>query len=318
LAGADPAGYGEQLLAQAVALGLHRDIRTFFNLPPACLPTLYAASDVFVSPADSVSESFGLTILEAMACGRPVVASDWDGYKELIRHGETGFKVRTDWADCLGELEAMAPLLTWDQQHLHVGQSVSVDVGQLAGYLERLLSDRVLRETMGRRARAHVEAHYAWPTVIDQWQALWQELGAVARSLETRAGDAQREPWEYLQPHYFDHFAHYASRLLTDATEVSLTARGKAQLATPRPLLLHPRARGLLDPHLLQAGLTVLKPAAWLGASLPLGKLVESLQKRAGVSRDRALLHLLWLAKYDLIMFHEEGSGPAGTPLDDE
>ena len=70
-----------------------------------------------------------------MACGRPVVASDWDGYKELIVHGETGFKVRTDWADCLGELNQLAPVLYGDQEHLHVGQSVSVDMRQMVGYL---------------------------------------------------------------------------------------------------------------------------------------------------------------------------------------
>src|SRR5438045_1160308 len=52
-----------------------------------------------------------------MACGRPVVASDWDGYRELIGHGETGFKVRTEWADCLGGLDELAPTLGWDPQY---------------------------------------------------------------------------------------------------------------------------------------------------------------------------------------------------------
>jgi D-inositol-3-phosphate glycosyltransferase len=327
LAGANPSDYGEQLLAQAAQLGLHPDVRAFFNLPSACLPSLYAASDVFVSPTDSVSESFGLTIVEAMACGRPVVASDWDGYKELIRHGETGFKVRTDWVDCLGELDELAPLLAWDQQHLHVGQTVSIDIGQLADYLVRLLEDPELRETMGRQGRARVEARYAWPKVIEQWKALWGELAAIARSMAVEAPDTHRTRLDYLRPHYFGHFAHYASRLLDDQTLVHLTPRGKAQLAAPDPsaggerdlisLLLHPRARGFLHRPSLQATLAVLKPAAWLSASLPLGKLVESLQKRCGLSRDRALMHVMWLAKYDLIAFGA-GEPPCGVPLTGE
>jgi hypothetical protein len=304
LAGAAEAEYSEQLLAHAAHLGLRDDIRTFFNAPSACLPSLYAACDVFVSPADTPSESFGLTIIEAMACGRPVVASDWDGYKELIVHGETGFKVRTDWADCLGELNQMAPLLAWDQQHLHAGQSVSVDVGQMAGYLTQLLMNGVLREEMGRRGRARVESLYDWPVVIPQWEALWEELAAIARSLEAKEPDRL----EYLQPRYFEHFSHYASRIIDDSTPVWLTERGKERLAGRGALFLHPWTQGFLRPGHLQAALVALKPAGWLGASLPVGKLLEALHKRHGLSRDQGLMHLMWLAKYDLIALGEERS----------
>jgi D-inositol-3-phosphate glycosyltransferase len=301
LAGASQSEYGDQLVAQAGQMGLRDSVRTFFNLPPASLPSLYAACDVFISPTDSPSESFGLTIVEAMACGRPVVASDWDGSRELIVHGETGFRVRTDWTDCLGELDEMAPFLAWDQQHLHVGQSVSVDVGQMAGYLIQLLENPGRREAMGRQGRQRVEALYDWPVVIGQWEALWAELIAIARSIEQK----QPDRLEYLRPHYFQHFSHYASRIINDETPVQLTERGKAQLAGRSSLLLHPRSRGLLHPQYLQAGLTALKPAGWLGASLPVGKVLEAMNKLHGLSRDRALMHLMWLAKYDLITFGE-------------
>jgi D-inositol-3-phosphate glycosyltransferase len=298
--GVDP-GYGEQVRAHAAHLGIGDDVRTFFNLPSACLPALYAAGDVFVSPVDTPSESFGLTIIEAMACGRPVVASDWDGYKELIVHGETGFKVRTDWADCLGELDAMAPALAWDQQHLHVGQSVSVNVGQLAGYLTQLVENRELREAMGRRGRARVAALYDWPVVIQQWEALWAELAALANSLERQ----QEDRLDYLQPRYFEHFGHYASRIIDDDTPVRLTERGKEQLAGRGPFFLHAWNRGFLQPQHLQAALAALKPSGWLGTSLPVGKVVEALEKRHGLTRDRSVMHLMWLAKYDLIALEE-------------
>lgn len=301
LAGSSPSEYGEQLIAQAAQLGLHRDVRTFFNAPPICLPVLYAACDVFVSPTDTLSESFGLTIVEAMASGRPVVASDWDGYKELIVHGETGFRVRTDWADCLGELNRLAPLMTWDEQHLHAGQSVSVDVGQLAGCLKQLLENRALREEMGRRGRERAVALFDWPRIIAQWESLWEELAAIARTIEQR----QPDRLDYLTPNYFEQFAHYPSRIIDPSTPVRLTPRGKDRLAGRGPLLLHPRARGMLHPQYLQAALAALKPAGWLGASLPVGKVLETLQKLHGLSRDRALMHLMWLAKYDLVSFDD-------------
>jgi D-inositol-3-phosphate glycosyltransferase len=292
----------EYVAAQVGRLGLQDDVRTFFNFPPACLTSLYAACDVFVSPADSPSESFGLTIVEAMACGRPVVASDWNGYRDLIIHGETGFRVRTDWADCLGELNEVGPILAWDQEHLHVGQSVSIDMGQMVAYLQELLEHRELREEMGRRGRARVEALYDWPVVVAQWEALWGELLAVARSIDIEHEDGP----SYLQANYFAHFCHYASRIVDDTIPVQLTARGKELLAGRFPLLLHHSARGFLDPEYLYATLAAMKPLGLLGTTLPLGKLLAVVQKSHGLPRDRAMMHVMWLAKYDLIALVDE------------
>ena len=52
-----------------------------------------AAADIFCSPADNLQETFGLSVLEAMASSLPVVASDWNGYRDLVVHGSTGFLV---------------------------------------------------------------------------------------------------------------------------------------------------------------------------------------------------------------------------------
>lgn len=304
LAGADPSGYGQQVLAHAVQLGIREHVRAFFNLPPAMLAPLYSACDVFVSPTDSPSESFGLTIAEAMASGRPVVASDWDGYKELIVHGETGFKVRTDWADCLGTLNALGPCLWSDQEHLHVGQSVAVDVAQMANHLTQLLDNDDLRQQMGLRARAHAVALYDWPVVVRQWQELWAELLAVARSINRTEPDRL----DYLRPEYFRDFAHYATRIIGEETPVSLTPRGQQLLDQHGPLLLHPLTRGFLEPRLLHATLAAVKAAGWLAGGLQVGAIMRVLEKAHGVCRDSTLMHIMWLAKYDLVSLG--GAGP--------
>ena len=62
----------------------------------------WAAADLFISLSDGIQETFGLTPIEAMAAGLPVVVSDWNGYKDTIRDGVDGFRIPT-WPPALGE-----------------------------------------------------------------------------------------------------------------------------------------------------------------------------------------------------------------------
>ena len=65
------------------------------------LALVYAASDVYITPA--TQEAFGLTVLEAMACGTPVVAFDTGGARDMIVHKSTGYLARMNDADDLAE-----------------------------------------------------------------------------------------------------------------------------------------------------------------------------------------------------------------------
>jgi glycosyltransferase involved in cell wall biosynthesis len=80
-------------------------------------------------------EGFGVACLEAMAHGRPVVASAVGGLLDLVVDGETGLFVPPR------------------------------DVPALRAALERLLGDADLRERLGEAARARVREHFGWPAV---------------------------------------------------------------------------------------------------------------------------------------------------------
>jgi len=56
---------------------------------------VWAGADVFISLVDNIQETFGITPIEAMAAGLPVVMSDWDGYRASARDGVEGFLIPT-------------------------------------------------------------------------------------------------------------------------------------------------------------------------------------------------------------------------------
>ena len=70
---------------------------------------VWHAADLVVSLVDNIQETFGLVIVEAMASGLPVVATDWNGYRDLVVDGETGFLVPTTMCGgCLGVIDIPA------------------------------------------------------------------------------------------------------------------------------------------------------------------------------------------------------------------
>jgi hypothetical protein len=62
---------------------------------PAQLRELYAMADLVVNLTLHHDENFGLSQIEAMACGTPVIGSSWGGLKDTIKHGETGYQIST-------------------------------------------------------------------------------------------------------------------------------------------------------------------------------------------------------------------------------
>ena len=99
------------------------------------LAPLYERAAVMAVP--SHREGFGVACAEAMAHGRPVVASAVGGLLDLVVDGETGLLVPPR------------------------------DVDALRSALERLLGDAALRKRLGEAGRARIREHFTWPAVTD-------------------------------------------------------------------------------------------------------------------------------------------------------
>ena len=114
------------------------------HVPSADLPRWYATGDIFVSPA-SGNESFGIVLLEAMAAGRAVVASDIPGYRSVVNPGENGVLFEPG------------------------------NVPALARTLAALVDDPARRAALAERGRARA-LQFAWPRVTEQIEALYREV----------------------------------------------------------------------------------------------------------------------------------------------
>jgi len=113
-------------------------------VPAKDLPRYYASCDVFCSPATG-QESFGIVLLEAMACGKAIVASDIPGYRCVVSPGEDGLLVPPR------------------------------NPKRLAVTLLKVLKDQSLRKSLGERGRIKAE-QYSWERVAQGVEEYYREV----------------------------------------------------------------------------------------------------------------------------------------------
>ena len=106
----------------------------------------YAMCDVFVLPSISGPESFGIVLLEAMASGKPTVASNLPGVRDIVINGKTGL---------------LAP---------------PKDIGALAEAIIKLLNDEYLARKMGLNGRKIVEEKYTWKNATEMTENVYNEV----------------------------------------------------------------------------------------------------------------------------------------------
>lgn len=157
-------GSRRQMLEQmAVCLGVEKRVCFFGAVPHSQVPDILRKLDIFCAPSVSDSESFGVSAVEALACGVPVVAGAVDGFREVLRDGETGFLVPPGDADAL------------------------------AGRLVRLARDVALRGRMGEAGRADVRQRFEWQACVTRMEQALEatiHLCAGGEPNETKRGAA--------------------------------------------------------------------------------------------------------------------------------
>jgi rhamnosyl/mannosyltransferase len=136
-----------ELRAQTERLGLADKVHFRPNLSQEDLAAHYHACDVFVLPSVAITEAFGLVQLEAMACGKPVIATDLPtGVVYVNRHLETGLIVPPR------------------------------DPAALAAAISQLLGDPALRRRLGEAARARVMREFTADVYAANVAEVYEEM----------------------------------------------------------------------------------------------------------------------------------------------
>jgi D-inositol-3-phosphate glycosyltransferase len=187
------------------------------------LSELWAGADIFISLVDNIQETFGITPLEAMAAGLPLVVSDWDGYRSTVREGIEGFLIPTLGGPRTGLGTTMVTrhlfgVATYQSYVGEVSQYTAVHVGRAADALAALARSPDLRRKMGAAGRERIRTAFDWPVVASQYAALAEELGEIRRASSDpvirRAADPVRgDP--------FVAFAGFPTQVLTPDTRLA-------------------------------------------------------------------------------------------------
>ena len=154
------AGGGELLdgfRRRASEAGVGDRVHFLGAVPHAELPAVLRAADLFLLTTEP-PESFGIVLIEAMACGLATVATDYPGVRAVVDDGETGLLVPRG------------------------------DPGAVAAALTKLVEARAEdRRAMGAAGRAKAEREWSWPTLLDRMDRAY--AGAIG-ARRAKLGDA--------------------------------------------------------------------------------------------------------------------------------
>jgi hypothetical protein len=266
-------------------------VRVLPNIGEAQKAGLFRAADVFLSLSDNIQETFGLTVVEALAAGLPVVASDWNGYKALVQHEVTGFLVPTKTLAANTEWEAQLSLQPDALTHMYCAQTTAIDLPAACAHLLGLAQDRERARRMGQAASASA-AQYDWSAVIRRYGGLWTRLREAQLKGDATADRGVRRSSAL---RFLADFSAYPSSDLSLDDRFVTSALGRRVIDRRQPLSLYEHMEPVLDLQIMTQLLHLFL------AEQALGDVTRDLQRQFHHEPMRVCQNALWLYKYGFL-----------------
>gem|GEM_PF-6666306 len=299
-AGADNIGYAQFLQTFTTDAG---SVTFMPNLSRERKRALLSATDVFLSCVDTMLESFGLSIIEAFQRGIPCVVSDWDGYRDLVSDGITGFRIPTltsVYPRLLGVPHVVLPAAV---SLFRRAQTVVVDLLQLKEKLRLLIDNVDLRQAIGKQARREYEQQYSWETVVPRYVAAWGRLcqgehGDVLHGPRTQDLGTPLD-MTHIMPLYGTHevgddwFVEWVSERDDEWTQ---------QILAVAPV--YGEIAGCIDQATIERVYARIREGTQECGALTIRRVLADLD---GKIRESQLYAVMWLAKHGLVVLHAPG-----------
>lgn len=201
---------------------------------PDIRQNIWSAADIFISLADNIQETFGLTPIEAMAAGLPVVVSDWNGYQETVRDGVDGFRIPTLTPPPGAGMEYAArygiDALNYSTYIGHISMMSAVEVKACAEALIALITQPELRQKMGANGQQRAQSVYDWKVVIAAYEDLWGQLQEQRQAASMTAPVPAGAPPHPLWDDPLRQFAHYPTATLKPDTVLQVSSQCTPEL----------------------------------------------------------------------------------------
>jgi starch synthase len=262
----------------------------------------WAGADIFCSLVDNVQESFGLTPIEAMASGLPVIVTDWDGYRDTVRDGVDGYTIPT-LAPRKGLGNELAYKYFSGQNNYGdylaaVQQSTSVDLDALSIALKRLIETPSLRLKMGSAGKERANATYNWPKIISAYEDLWLELANRRVSDKEINPLTIGSPFHPSRPDPFDMFASFPSKKISEEGKIELVIGSWPEAMKLISLKVgYVYSESLIELEKIPILLNSLEP----GSSVKIKSLINLLP---AINPTKLILTLAWLVKLGICRYY--------------
>jgi starch synthase len=212
----------DETTLRAAVLQACPNVRVIFEdgRTPEARRGVWHAADIFSSLVDNIQETFGLTPIEAMAASLPVVVTDYDGYRESVRNGVDGIRIRT-WQPEAGQATDLIDhhgdaILGYRDYVSKASAFIGIDIAQAAQAYAQLAQDPELRQRMGAQGCQRARQEYDWAKLIPRYMTLFADLAkvreqAIATNKGVVAHAGLRHP---RRSDPFHSFSHYPSATL--------------------------------------------------------------------------------------------------------
>lgn len=285
--------YLKNIFKEVENLGIKKYVKIVVSPSEKKKVDLLKSAGMFLALSDNVQESFGLVLLEAMSYGLPIVATDWDGYRDLVKEGENGmcietFKLKNSENYFFGQrnlsIFPFAHAVAYWRHDTYLNSQITfIDGKSFVEKVSTIVKDDSLRAKLSIGAHEKVQ-RYAWERIIKEHECLWLKL----YHKKVEANDVPKPSFN-IDGRILDSFY----TLVLENAVVGLAEEKMCSLYLKRVIRNYTDLQGLLNERILLAVLNELNNGSMS---------VNDLLSKIDLSTDKVLFNISWLLKNNFII----------------